>query len=54
MGSVIGLNYQSVQFVMELSNKMDAEIFDKLRILESEALRLFKNGSRSKQTSNRS
>lgn len=42
MGGIIGLNYQSVQFVLDL-NKVDDKLdcFTRIRVLEQKALKIF-------------
>lgn len=51
MGSIIGLNYQSVNMAMDLHDSYSVDTFDKVRVLESEALRLIKNGNKSRSKS---
>ncbi|MGZ3743860.1 MAG: DUF1799 domain-containing protein [Pseudobdellovibrionaceae bacterium] len=48
MGTIVGLNYQSVEFVFRLLKiKNQADCFAKIRVMESHALKLIKdeNGS---------
>ena len=46
MGSVVGLDYSSVKMVMDLHDEYSKDTFDRIRVLESEALRLITNGNK--------
>ena len=53
MGSIIGLNYQSLESVAKLKDLWNEETFNKVQVLESEALRVFNDGSRQSGNKNK-